>query len=165
MDAMVSAILQYTRDEMTTEPVRRTDLTALIQSVVDDMADAGMDVVFGSALAVLVDCRSSALKRAITNLVDNAMQYGKKARVTLQERANAVEIAIDDEGPGIPEKELARVFQPFYRVEESRNRESGGVGLGLAIAQSSVQKNNGTLTLKNRLSGGLRAEILLLKPV
>jgi signal transduction histidine kinase len=165
MDAMVSAILQYTRDEMTTEPVRRTDLTALIQSIVDDMADAGMDVVFDPAPEVLVDCRSSALKRAITNLVDNAVKYGHKARVTLQAREKLVEIAIEDEGPGIPEKELARVFQPFYRVEESRNRESGGVGLGLAIAQSLVQKNNGTLSLQNRPSGGLRAQILLPRPV
>ncbi|MFY9829066.1 MAG: ATP-binding protein [Rhodoplanes sp.] len=165
MDAMVSAILQYTRDEMTTEPVRRTDLNALIQSVVDDIADAGMEVVFDPAPAVLVDCRSSALRRAITNLVDNAVKYGKKARVTLQERAKLVEIAIEDEGPGIPEKELARVFQPFYRVEESRNRESGGMGLGLAIAQSLVQKNNGTLSLQNRPSSGLRAQILLPKSV
>jgi signal transduction histidine kinase len=165
MDAMVSAILQYTRDEMTTEPVRRTDLTALIQSVVDDMADAGMDVMFDSVPAVLVDCRSSALKRAITNLIDNAVKYGGKARVTLQAGEKLVEIAIEDEGPGIPEAELARVFQPFYRVEESRNRESGGVGLGLAIAQSLVQKNNGTLRLQNRSAGGLRAQILLPKTV
>jgi len=161
MDAMVNAILQYTRDEMTTEPVRRTDLTALIQSVVDDMADAGMDVVFDPAPPVLVDCRSSAIKRAITNLVDNAVKYGHKARVTLRVRAKLAEITVEDEGPGIPEQELARVFQPFYRVEESRNRESGGVGLGLAIAQSLVQKNNGTLSLQNRPAGGLRAQILL----
>jgi signal transduction histidine kinase len=165
MDAMVSAILQYTRDEMTTEPVRRTDLTALIQSVVDDMADAGMDVAFDPAPAVLVDCRSSALKRAITNLVDNAVKYGRKARVTLQAGEKLVEIVIEDEGPGIPDEELTRVFQPFYRVEGSRNRESGGVGLGLAITRSLVQRNNGTLSLQNRPSGGLRAQILLSKSV
>jgi signal transduction histidine kinase len=164
MDAMVGAILQYSREEMTTEPVRRTDLTALIQSVVDDMTDAGMDVVFDPAPPVLVDCRSSALKRAITNLVDNAVKYGHKARVALQVGAKLIEIAVEDEGPGIPEQELARVFQPFYRVEGSRNRESGGVGLGLAIAQSLVQKNNGTLNLQNRPSGGLRAQILLPRP-
>lgn len=164
MDAMVGAILQYSRDEMTTEPVRRTDLTALIQSVVDDLADAGLDVIFIEAPPVLIDCRSSALRRAITNLVDNAVNYGHKAQVTLEVQANHVAIAIEDDGPGLPEQELARVFQPFYRVEDSRNRDSGGVGLGLAIAQSLVQKNNGTLTLRNRPSGGLRAQILLPRP-
>lgn len=164
MDAMVGAILQYSRDEMTTEPIRRADLSALIQSVVDDLADAGLDVVFGAAPLTLVDCRSSALKRAITNLVENAVKYGHKALVTLQVQARHVEIAIEDDGPGIPEQELVRVFQPFYRVEDSRNRDSGGVGLGLAIAQSLVQKNNGTLSLQNRPSGGLRAQILLPRP-
>jgi signal transduction histidine kinase len=163
MDAMVGAILQYSRDEMTTEPVRRTDLTALIQSVVDDLADAGLDVIFSEAPPVLIDCRSSALRRAITNLVDNAVKYGHKAQVTLEVQAKYVAIAIEDDGPGIPEQELARVFQPFYRVEDSRNRDSGGVGLGLAIAQSLVQKSDGTLTLRNRPSGGLRAQILLPK--
>jgi CheY-like chemotaxis protein len=93
------------------------------------------------------------------------LDTGARARVTLQAGEKLVEIVIEDEGPGIPEEELTRVFQPFYRVEQSRNRESGGVGLGLAIAQSLVQKNNGTLSLQNRPSGGLRAQILLSKSV
>ena len=113
---------------------------------------------------MLVDCQSYALKRAITNLVDNAVKYGHKAQVTLQVQTKDVEIAIEDHGPGISEQELARVFQPFYRVEDSRSRDSGGVGLGLAIAQSLVQKNNGSLSLQNRPSGGLRAQILLPRP-
>jgi signal transduction histidine kinase len=122
-----------------------------------------LDVIFSEAPPVLIDCRSSALRRAITNLVDNAVKYGHKAQVTLEVQAKYVAIAIEDDGPGIPEQELARVFQPFYRVEDSRNRDSGGVGLGLAIAQSLVQKSDGTLTLRNRPSGGLRAQILLPK--
>ena len=159
METMVGAILQYARDEMATEPVRRTDLAALVQSIVDDMADAGLAVAMEPAPAVLVDCQPSALKRAITNLIDNAVKYGRTAHVTLQPAGKTVEIAIDDEGPGIPDAELARVFQPFYRVEGSRSRDSGGVGLGLAIAQSLVQRNRGTLSLQNRPSGGLRARI------
>jgi signal transduction histidine kinase len=127
------------------------------------MADASLAVVMEPAPPVLVECQPSALKRAITNLIDNAVKYGRKAHVTLQPSAKAVEIAIDDEGPGIPDAELARVFQPFYRVEGSRSRESGGVGLGLAIAQSLVQRNRGTLSLRNRPSGGLRALIEMAK--
>ncbi len=161
MEGMVGAILQYARDEMATEQTRRTDLTALVQSIVDDMSDAGLDVAIEPAPQVLVDCQSGALKRAITNLVDNAVKYGHEARVTLHTSAHAVEIAVDDAGPGIPDDELARVFQPFYRVEGSRSRESGGVGLGLAIAQSLVQRNGGSLILQNRPSGGLRALIRL----
>ncbi|HUI95271.1 MAG TPA: HAMP domain-containing sensor histidine kinase, partial [Xanthobacteraceae bacterium] len=158
-------ILHYARDEMATEPSRRTDITALVQSIVDDMADAGLAVAMEPAPPVLVDCQPAALKRAITNLIDNAVKYGRKAHVTLQAPAKGarapVEIAIDDEGPGIPDADLARVFQPFYRVEGSRSRHSGGVGLGLAIAQSLVQRNRGTLSLQNRPSGGLRAVIAM----
>jgi signal transduction histidine kinase len=161
MEAMVGAILQYARDETATEQTRRTDLAALVQSIVDDMSDAGLDVAMDPAPSVLVECQPSALKRAITNLVDNAVKYGRKARVALRTSAEDAEIAVDDEGPGIPEDELARVFQPFYRVEGSRSRESGGVGLGLAIAQLLVQRNRGSLALQNRPSGGLRAMIRL----
>jgi len=165
METMVGAILQYARDEMATEPSRRTDLAALVQSIVDDMADAGLGVAMAPAAPVLVDCQPSALKRAITNLIDNAVKYGGKAQVTLQAAAHTAEIAIDDEGPGIPDAELARVFEPFYRVEGSRSRDSGGVGLGLAIAQSLLQRNRATLTLQNRPSGGLRARIVMPRAV
>jgi signal transduction histidine kinase len=161
MNAMVGATLQYARDEMIPERVRRTDLTALVQSVVDDMADAGCDVAMAPAAAILLECRPSALKRAVTNLVDNAVKYGKSARLAVRNVAKTVEITIDDEGPGLSEEELARVFQPFYRVEGSRSRETGGVGLGLAIAKSLVERHRGTLTLSNRAIGGLQARISL----
>ena len=83
------------------------------------------------------------MKRAIRNLLDNAVKYGKAANVAIQTAPKTIEIVIDDEGPGIPEQELSRVFDPFYRLEESRSRETGGVGLGLAIAQSIVQAHRG----------------------
>jgi signal transduction histidine kinase len=163
MEGMVGAILQYARDEMATEQARRTDLTALVQSIVDDMSDAGLHVEMEAASSVLVEAQPAALKRAITNLIDNAVKYGHGARVALHTSAKDAEVTVDDEGPGIPEEELARVFEPFYRVEASRSRESGGVGLGLAIAQSLVQRNRGSLTLQNRPSGGLRALVRLPK--
>jgi signal transduction histidine kinase len=161
MDSMVGVTLQFARDEATTELRRPTDITALVQSIVDDMADAGMPVKMEPVEPIVYDCRPDALKRAIRNLLDNAVKYGKAASVAIQTAPKMIEIVIDDEGPGIPEQELSHVFDPFYRLEESRNRETGGVGLGLAIAQSIVQAHRGELVLSNRPTAGLRARIAL----
>jgi signal transduction histidine kinase len=139
---------------------RPTDVAALVQAIVDDMAEAGMPVSMESVQATVHDCRPDALKRAVRNLLDNAVKYGKTAKAAVRTTPQAVEITVDDEGPGIPEQELARVFEPFYRVEGSRSRDTGGVGLGLAIAQSIVHAHGGTLALSNR-STGLRATIAL----
>jgi signal transduction histidine kinase len=161
MDAMVAATLQFARDEAAMEAPRPTDVAALVQSVADDMADAGLPVKIGPAEPAVLQCRPEALKRAIRNLLDNAVKYGKSAEVRLAAKPEVVEIVVDDEGPGIPEEELARVLQPFYRVEGSRSRETGGIGLGLAITQSIVQADGGELTLANRPEGGLRATVKL----
>jgi signal transduction histidine kinase len=161
MDRMVAATLQAARDEAKAEGRRRTDLTALLASVVDDMADAGLPVEMEPASPMIYECQASALKRALTNLLDNAVKYGKRAHASIVSTPQAVEITIDDDGPGIPDAELANVFQPFYRVEGSRSRETGGIGLGLAIALSVVLGHGGELTLTNRPEGGLRARIRL----
>jgi len=161
MDSMIAATLEFARDEAMAEPRRRTDLTALLASVVDDMAETGLPVAMKATQPILCECQPAALKRALSNLLDNAVKYGKQARATIGSTPQAVEITIDDDGPGIPEDELARVFQPFYRVEGSRNRETGGIGLGLAIAMSIVQAHRGKLTLSNRPEGGLRARVTL----
>lgn len=161
MDAMIGATLQYAREQAADEPRRATDVTALVQSVVDDMADAGLDVAMTQSPPVSIDCQPTALKRALTNLIENAVKYGKRARVSLTTSPQAVEIAVDDDGPGIPEEQLSKVFEPFYRVEESRSRDTGGVGLGLAIAHTVVEAQGGTLTLSNRKPAGLRALIVL----
>jgi signal transduction histidine kinase len=161
MDSLIGATLQFARDESMSEPQRRTDLTSLLQSVVNDMSDAGMPVRMQAAEPIFSECQPAALKRAIRNLLDNAVKYGKTGSVNARATPRTNEIDIDDEGPGIPEAELSRVLEPFYRVEESRSRETGGVGLGLAIAQSIIQAHGGTLTLSNRPTGGLRATISL----
>jgi signal transduction histidine kinase len=161
MDEMIGTTLAFARDEVRAEPRRRVDVAALLASVVDDMADAGLPVTMTPAAPLTHECQPGALKRAITNLLDNAVKYGKRAQAAISTTANAIEITIDDDGPGIPEAELPRVFQPFYRVEESRNRDTGGTGLGLAIAQSIMQAHGGELTLANRPGGGLRACIKL----
>ena len=161
MDSMIGATLQFARDEATAEARRPTDLTALLTSVVDDLADAGFPVAMAPAQPIICACRPGALKRALTNLLDNAVKYGTRARAAIRAASGTVEITIDDDGPGIPEVELTRVFQPFYRVEGSRSRETGGIGLGLAIALSLVQAHGGRLTLANRPEGGLRASVTL----
>lgn len=161
MDAMVAATLQFARDETTAEVRRPTDVTALVQSIVDDMGDAGMPVKMEPARPIVRDCRPNALKRAIRNLLDNAVKYGKAARAAIHETSAAIEITIDDDGPGIATQHLSRVFEPFYRADESRSRDRGGAGLGLAIALSIVQAHDGQLILRNRSEGGLRATIKL----
>lgn len=161
MDAMVGVALEFARDEAKTERARATDVTALIQSIVDDMGDAGLPVEMEHSEPVVLQCRPMALKRALTNLIENAVKYGKAAHVAIETTPASVTIMVDDEGPGIPETELTRVFEPFYRVEGSRSRESGGVGLGLAIALSAVEAHGGRLTLRNRPEGGLSAMIWL----
>ena len=161
MDSLIGATLQFARDESASESRQPTDLTSLLQSVVDEMSDAGLPVRMVPAEPVVHECLPAALKRAVRNLLDNAVKYGKKGTVQIRGASRAIEIAVDDDGPGIPPSELARVLEPFYRVEESRSRDTGGVGLGLAIAQSIVQAHGGVLTLSNRPTGGLRATITL----
>jgi signal transduction histidine kinase len=161
MDAMVATTLAFARDEATAEARRPTDLAALVQSIVDDMADTGLPVTMEPAEPVVHNCRPAALKRAIRNLIDNAVKYGKKASVAIKPTPKSIEITIDDEGPGIAEQEFSRVFEPFYRVEESRSPETGGVGLGLAIALSTAQAHGGEIILSNRTAGGLRASVVL----
>jgi signal transduction histidine kinase len=161
MDAMIGATLTFARDQSADEARRPTDLTTLLQSVVADMRDAGLAVRMQAAEPIVYECQPAALTRAVRNLLDNAAKYGKSATVGIGRLSKAIEINIDDEGPGIPQQELMRVLEPFYRLEESRSRETGGVGLGLAIAQSIVQAHGGTLTLTNRQPRGLRATIFL----
>lgn len=161
MDDMIGATLAYARDETKAAPRRRTDLSALLASVVDDMADAGLQVAMDQAPPVILECQPAALKRVLSNLLDNAVKYGKRAHAAIRATSDTVEITIDDAGPGIPEQELARVFQPFYRIEGSRSRETGGIGLGLAIALSIVRAHGGEIALSNLPQGGLRACVVL----
>ncbi len=160
MDEMLMSTLSFARDEATSEISKRIDLGAFVSSIADDMADAGLAVETGPIeRGVVVECKPLALRRALTNLIDNAVKYGGTATVAMNATASEVEITVDDQGPGIPEDQLGRVMQPFVRLEESRNRDTGGIGLGLAIAASIAESHGGKLTLSNRREGGLRAAI------
>jgi signal transduction histidine kinase len=128
------------------------------------MSDAGFAVRMQPAEPIIYECQPAALKRAVRNLLENAVKYGKSGALEISKASRAIVINVDDNGPGIPDAELTRVLEPFYRVEESRSRDTGGVGLGLAIAQSIVQAHGGVLTLSNRPAGGLRATITLSLP-
>jgi signal transduction histidine kinase len=161
MDSMIGTALQLARDEGASEPRKQVDLAALLRGVIDEMSGAGLAVRMGVAAPVLYECQPLSLRRAVRNLLDNAVKYGKSASVQLYVAPRSIEIYVDDDGPGIPADELARVLEPYYRIEESRNRDTGGIGLGLTIALAIAQAHGGTVTLANRLHGGLRATIAL----
>ena len=161
MEAILSAALGFARDEAADEAARSTDLAALLTSLVDDHADLGGNVDYKGPDRSIFMCRPIALKRALNNLIDNALKYGESASVRLVEQDEGVEIVVDDNGPGIPEESLEEVFTPFFRLEASRNRETGGTGLGLAVARTIVHAHGGQLTLVNRSEGGLRAAVWL----
>src|SRR6185369_5435992 len=108
-----------------------------------------------------IEVQPIAMKRALANLIENAVKFGKAARVTVAASPKECRIEIDDDGPGIPPAEIESVFRPFYRVEASRNRDSGGAGLGLAIARAVVRSHGGDIELENRPEGGLRVRVLL----
>jgi len=161
MEAILCAALAFARDEAADEASRATDLAALVQSLVDDYADLGGEVSYRGPDRSIVYCRPVALRRALSNLIDNALKYGGSARVQLIKQEHAHLILIDDDGPGIPEADLDLVFEPFRRLESSRSRETGGTGLGLAVARTIVHAHGGTVRLTNRPEGGLRAAVQL----
>ncbi len=163
MQRMTEATLAFAREEAAREETRSVDLSALVDSLCDDLAELGMDVSFAEATRAPMSCRPVGLRRALRNLIENAVAYGHRARVALEESADGFAILVDDDGPGIPEQDHERVFGPFVRLEESRSRETGGIGIGMAIARSIIRAHGGDITLENRPEGGLRATVRLPK--
>jgi signal transduction histidine kinase len=166
LEAMVTATLQFGREAASGEPVRPVDLPALLRTVLDEAADArpeaGARLDLDGPEHLTVRARPIALKRAYANLVGNALAYGEAAHVRLRPPHEGVAVVeIEDEGPGIPPTEIERVFEPFRRGEPSRNRETGGTGLGLPIARNIVRAHGGDVTLGNRAGGGARAVVTL----
>jgi signal transduction histidine kinase len=151
------ALFKRADDDEGFEPL---DVNALLGSVAAEYAELGSSVSIEGKAQTPADARPLALKRCITNLVDNAIKYGKRGSIRVDDGA-ALIIRVSDEGPGIPEESLERVFEPFCRLESSRNRETGGTGLGLTIARDIAQAHGGSLTLRNRAEGGLTAELRL----
>ncbi len=161
MEGMIEATLAYLRGDAETEPAQVTDLAALLSTLTDDVCDAGGAAIYAGPNHVAIKLHPSAVKRAFANLVNNAMTYGGSVQVTLTPETAGVTVRVEDMGPGIPAEDLERVFQPFQRLENSRNRGTGGVGLGLAIARQAVENEGGSIRLSNRQAGGLSAEVFL----
>jgi signal transduction histidine kinase len=163
METLVREGVSYARTlHAAVEPSCKVDLDALLASITADYADAGRPVTLSGASSASIMTRPRTLRRVLCNLVDNALKFAGQAAILVQRDADgAIGIAVQDRGPGIPAEELEAVFQPFYRVETSRNRETGGTGLGLAIARQLAQALGAGLALSGRDGGGLEARLTL----
>lgn len=161
LQQMIDGALAFFRGDAHEESMTPLDLPSILQTVVGDFSDQGVIVGYRGPARLLYLGRPVALKRAITNLVENAVKYGTPPDIRLSVEPPQVLITVTDRGPGIPEESLERVFQPFHRLEKSRNRATGGVGLGLTATQSIIREHGGEVALANRPGGGLEARITL----
>lgn len=161
MQDMVEATLAFAREEAATEPTRPADLAALLGAVADDLRELGHKVELHVDPAITYPCRPLAMRRALTNLVLNAATYGAGAYVRLDKTGDGPQIVIEDDGPGIPPDQMERIFEPFVRLESSRNQETGGIGLGMSIARDIVRRHGGNIHLENIDTGGLRVTVSL----
>ena len=162
MENMIAGILTFAKDDVISEPTVRVDLIAALHTICDEFADSGFDVSFAGDGRLSHPCRRLAIRRCVTNLIGNAIKYGQKAELTVEATTKEIMIHVDDRGPGIPEQSREEVFRPFYRLEPSRSRDSGGSGLGLTVARTMARAHGGDVILSGRPGGGgLRATIVL----
>jgi len=160
MQYITETTLSFARDETASEEPRMIDLTSLVEAVTDDLSATGDNVAITGNDQLHYRCRPALMRRALSNLIGNATKYGKQAHVALHLTEEHVCIMIDDQGPGLPQDQLEKVFDPFVRIEPSRSSETGGLGLGLSIARTIIRAHGGDVRLSN-LAVGLRAEVIL----
>ena len=161
MNRTLDDILSLARLGRSSEAEQRVDLPALVDSLAEEFEDLGADLSVEEADRLAVPMRPTLLKRAFRNLIENALKYGERARVRVFADGGQAVVEVDDDGPGIPEQDMARMFEAFTRMEDSRSRDTGGAGLGLALAAAIIDSHGGTLGLSNRTDGGLRATVRL----
>jgi len=164
MEHMVKATLDFMRGLEQTEPVQPLDVMALLHTLQEQSGEVHGEVAIEGAAPAPYPGKLRALKRCLGNLVDNALQYGGSATITVDDAPSELRIRISDRGPGIPDAQLELAFDPFYRIEASRSRSTGGTGLGLTIARSIARAHGGDVTLRNLPSGGLEALVTLPRP-
>ncbi|MFC3440649.1 sensor histidine kinase [Sphingobium rhizovicinum] len=161
MRAMVTTLLDFMREGTDNAPRVRIDLSAIVETLADDLADMGQDVAVMQSERAVVLGDAVALRRCAGNLVENAVRYAGSARIGIAVDGRHVMVTVEDDGPGVPDATIDRLCEPFYRGEASRNRETGGVGLGLSIARTIADGHGGSLSFGNRPKGGLRATLTL----
>ena len=161
MRRMITATLGFARLDFSVERPEVFDLMSLVERVADDLVDGGDDVVITGPPHLPVRSKPVALQRALSNVVENAVKYGKRANIQVAERGDTVEIAVEDDGPGVPEALQAEMFEPFRRLPQVDGEAIEGTGLGLTVARSLVRGLGGEITLGNRAGGGLRVSISL----
>ncbi|WP_296252522.1 ATP-binding protein [uncultured Stenotrophomonas sp.] len=159
MQALIREGLDLARSAESAEQRAALDLDSLLESVVEDAAESGHDAVLQQGSGAVLMLRPLAMRRLFSNLVDNAVKYGRAAHVSARRDGDAVEVRVRDNGPGLAEDELEAVFTPFLRLETSRSRETGGAGLGLTIARALAEKDGASLILRNHPEGGLEAVV------
>jgi signal transduction histidine kinase len=160
LQELTEAVLSFARGA-SGEQKRNVDLSALLESVCADLEDLGKPVAWQAHAAAPFFCRPNEIRRAVRNLIENAATYGQRAHVRLEQTDAAFEIVVEDDGPGIPDVDRSRVFEPFVRLEASRNLETGGTGLGLTLVKAIAEGHGGSVVLENRREGGLRARLRL----
>lgn len=160
MDAMIESALAFVRDG-SRSPRIRVELGSLVESAVAEFVEIGADLGFEEPGPAFVEADPLALRAAVCNLLGNALKYGGSAKVRVGVEGDRAAVVIEDNGPGIPDDQLERVFEPFYRLEESRSRATGGSGLGLALVRATAEAHGGSAVLRNRPEGGLQATISL----
>jgi signal transduction histidine kinase len=165
MAATLEDILVLARTGRAREPVRAMDIAALADALVEEYRSLGLAADFEPSPRAVLEVQPNLLRRALRNLIDNALAYAGEARVWVEAQAGAFALIVDDDGPGIDEDRLEEVLEPFSRIEESRSRESGGAGLGLTIARAAALAHGGDLTLSRRPEGGLSVRIVLPRTV
>lgn len=161
MDAMISATLAFVRDTTRAGPREKLELASLVETIFDEAAETGSEAAALPSERLVVEGDPVALRRLIGNLVENALKYGQRARGRVFAEDGCAIVEIEDDGPGVPPLEIERLFEPFYRGEPSRSRETGGAGLGLAVVRSIARAHGGDVTLHNRSGGGLTARVSL----
>jgi len=161
MQAMIDSALDFFRDDAKLEETTAFDLSELLRTIKDQYADQGIEIHYQGPSHCVYAGRPMALKRAFTNLIDNSIKYATPPEIELECGEKVISVSVKDNGQGIPQENLEEVFKPFYRVEGSRNRNTGGVGLGLTVVQTIVRSHGGDIALSNRTDGGLEAIITL----
>lgn len=161
METMISATMAFVQDATRRRERTKLEIASLVETVMDEAAETGADAAVERADRVVIDGDPVALKRLVTNLVDNALKFGSRARGRVYREGDMAVVEVDDNGPGVPDDQIERAFEPFHRLESSRSRDTGGIGLGLAVVRAIARGHGGDVLLHNRKGGGLTARVTL----